>query len=69
MARLTYRIVLGHEPEGGHTVTVPTLPGCVTYGADIPEAHAMAREAIAAYLGIMVEHDEAMIITNVNARN
>jgi len=61
MARLTYRIVLRHEPEGGYTVTVPTLPGCVTYGVDIDEAHEMAREAIAAYLESMAKHGEAII--------
>ena len=35
---LSYRILLRKEPEGGYTVTVPTLPGCITFGSDIPEA-------------------------------
>jgi predicted RNase H-like HicB family nuclease len=26
----TYRIALKKEPEGGYTVTVPALPGCIT---------------------------------------
>ena len=59
MATLTYRIVLREEPEGGYTVTVPSLPGCVTYGADLTEAHAMAKEAITAYLESMTKHGEA----------
>ncbi len=32
MRVLNYRILLRKEPEGGYTVTVPSLPGCVTYG-------------------------------------
>lgn len=41
-----YRILLRREPEGGYTVTVPMLPGCVTYGETIDDAITMAREAI-----------------------
>ena len=55
---LSYRILLRHEPEGGYTVTVPTLPGCITYGSDIPEAIEMAREAIELYLESLSAHNE-----------
>jgi predicted RNase H-like HicB family nuclease len=41
----TYKIMLHKEPEGGYTVSVPALPGCITYGEDIDEAMAMAKEA------------------------
>ncbi len=50
MRSLNYRIHLRREPEGGYTVTVPTLPGCVTFGETIEEAITMAREAIELYL-------------------
>ena len=50
---LSYRILLRQEPEGGYTVTVPTLPGCITYGSDMPEAIDMAKEAIELYLESM----------------
>jgi len=46
MGTLTYRILLKKEPEGGYTVTAPSLPGCVTYGDTIEEAGEMVREAI-----------------------
>ncbi len=46
MRSLNYRILLRREPEGGYTVTVPMLPGCVTFGETIEEAITMAREAI-----------------------
>lgn len=57
---LSYRIFLREEPEGGYTVTVPTLPGCVTFGDTIPEAIVMAREAIELYLESLVAHGEAI---------
>ncbi len=46
----TYRIVLKREPEGGYTVTVPALPGCITYGEDVEEAITMAEEVIELYI-------------------
>ncbi|MCH6236709.1 type II toxin-antitoxin system HicB family antitoxin [Aquiflexum sp. AIY15W] len=45
-----FRIILNPEPEGGFTVIVPSLPGCVTYGETIEEAKNMAAEAISLYL-------------------
>lgn len=50
MKSLNYRILLRREPEGGYTVIVPTLPGCVTFGETVDEAIAMAREAIELYI-------------------
>ena len=46
----TYKILLKKEPEGGFTVSVPALPGCITYGENIDEAIAMAKEAIELYI-------------------
>ena len=34
------------EPEGGYTVTCPSLPPVVTYGETLADARANAREAI-----------------------
>ncbi len=36
--------------EGGYTVSVPALPGCVTEGDDFTEALANAGDAIRLYL-------------------
>jgi antitoxin HicB len=58
MKHLNYRILLRREPEGGYTVTVPMLPGCVTYGETIDEAIAMAREAIELYIEDLREKGE-----------
>lgn len=58
MTPLVYRIFLHKEPEGGFTVTVPSLPGCVTYGETLEEAKQMAREAIELYIESLREHGE-----------
>ncbi len=50
--------MLRKEPEGGYTVIVPTLPGCITYGEDIDNAKKMAKEAIEIYLDSLREHGE-----------
>jgi predicted RNase H-like HicB family nuclease len=55
---LSFRIVLRPEPEGGYTVIVPTLPGCITYGNTLEEAKKMAKDAIKAYLKSMRKHGE-----------
>jgi len=46
----TYKILLHKEDEGGYSVMVPALPGCITQGDDVDEAIAMAKEAIELYL-------------------
>lgn len=55
---LTYRVLLNEEPEGGFTVTVPALPGCVTYGEDLDHALSMAKEAIEGYVSVLKESKE-----------
>ena len=53
-----YQISLVPEPEGGYTVLVPLLPGCVSYGATIEEATAKAREAIELHLQNLAAHKQ-----------
>jgi antitoxin HicB len=50
MKTLNYRIRLLKEEEGGYTVVVPALPGCVTFGETLEEAISMAKEAIEGYI-------------------
>jgi len=54
----TYKIHLHKEAEGGFTVSVPVLPGCITYGQDVDEATTMAREAIELYIEELQERGE-----------
>ena len=43
-------ILLEPSDDGGFTVTVPTLPGCISEGDSEAEALANIREAIELYL-------------------
>ena len=49
MAR-RYKLLLHKEPKGQYTVTVPALPGCITFGENIEHAIEMAKEAIELYI-------------------
>jgi antitoxin HicB len=73
MSEYRYTIILDPDPdEGGYTVTVPALPGCVTQGESIEEAIAMAKDAIRLYIESLIadgepvpqerEHPQAIII-------
>ena len=53
-----YNIILRPEKEGGFTVLVPALPGCVTYGKTLSGARRMAADAIAGYITSMRKHGE-----------
>jgi predicted RNase H-like HicB family nuclease len=54
----TYKIHLNKEPEGGFTVLVPALTGCVTYGENVDETITMAKEAIELYIEDLKERGE-----------
>ena len=54
MKERRYTIILRPEPEGGFSVTVPALPGCVTQGETMEEAVAMAKDAIRIYIESLV---------------
>jgi len=56
----TYKIHLQKEAEGGFTVSVPALPGCITYGDDVDEAITMAKEAIELYIEDLRERGETI---------
>ena len=44
------RIVLDPSGEGGYTVYIPSLPGCISEGDNMEEALANIKEAIELYL-------------------
>ena len=53
---VTYTIVLDPDIEdGGYTVTVPFLPGCVTQGETLEQCIERAREAIAGHIAALQE--------------
>ena len=60
MKVLNYRIMLRKEPGSGYTVIVPSLPGCITYGATIEEAISKGKEAIELYIESLKKHNESI---------
>jgi antitoxin HicB len=68
-----YTIILHPDvEEGGYTVTVPALPGCVTQGEMLEEAIAMAKDAIRLHIDTLIadgmpipeehQHPQAIVI-------
>lgn len=58
MEAITYTVELYPLEGGGFSVTVPSLPGCVTWGESFDHAIAMAREAIELWIEELSEHGE-----------
>ncbi len=54
----SYKILLHKEDQGKYTITVPALPGCVTYGNNIDDASNMAKEAIELYIEELKSRNE-----------
>jgi len=48
--KVKYLVTLREAEEGGYTVEVPALPGCISQGDSYEEALANIREAITVYL-------------------
>lgn len=68
---LKFNLMFTKETEGGYTVKVPALQGCVTYGKTLEEAKEKAADAIQAYVESLRKHgepvpsDETVFITMV----
>jgi predicted RNase H-like HicB family nuclease len=58
MRKLTYLAALEPSPDGGYGVWFPDLPGCVSYGATVTEAQAMAEEALGLHIYGMEQDDD-----------
>lgn len=43
------------EQEGGYTIFVPSLPGCISYGKTFEEAFTMIKDAMEAWLEVAKE--------------
>ena len=64
MKVLNYRLFLRKEPEGGYTVIVPSLSGCVTYGTTLEESLEMAKDAIKLYIETLEANGEDIPVEN-----
>lgn len=55
---MKFQVLLEKSDEGGYTVYVPSLPGCVSEGETEEEALANISEAISLYLEPIREDDD-----------
>jgi len=62
MTYLRLHFALKAEPEGGYTVTVPSLPACITYGENVDEAIWMARDAVTLYISELLASGNLRIL-------
>lgn len=52
------QVILIPDEDGGYTVEVPSLPGCISEGDTIDEALENIREAIELHIESMIAHGE-----------
>ncbi len=50
MESFVYTVILEKNEDGGYTVTVPALKGCVTQGDNIADSLSHAKEAIECHI-------------------
>jgi predicted RNase H-like HicB family nuclease len=68
MVKKFYKVIFEPQEEGGYTVTVPSLPGCISEGDTYDKALANIQEAIALYLeslkadGLPVPEENHLIV-------
>lgn len=48
--------ILEPQPEGGYTVTVPALPGCISEGKSKEEVLENIKDAIKGYIHVLKKH-------------
>lgn len=52
---LNYTVIFEPQPEGGYTVYVPALPGCISEGNPLEEAREMIKDAIKCYCESLIK--------------
>ncbi|MFN4218953.1 MAG: type II toxin-antitoxin system HicB family antitoxin [Candidatus Bipolaricaulia bacterium] len=57
---LSYKVVLEPAEDGGYTVYVPSLPGCVSEGDTYQEALDNIKEAIEGWIEVSREFGDAI---------
>ncbi len=55
---MKYTVILEPQDEGGYTVIVPSLPGCISEGDTRDEALENIRDAIKGYMASLKKHGE-----------
>lgn len=55
---MKYRVMIEQDEDSVYVAEVPSLPGCISQGQTREEAVENVKEAIAAYIESLEEHDE-----------
>lgn len=55
---LKYTVIFEPAEEGGYTVSVPALPGCISEGDTFEEATKMITDAMKGYLEVLKEEKQ-----------
>jgi len=63
---LKYDVVFEEQPDRGYTVTVPSLPGCISEGDTFEQAKENISDAIKLYLEDMAHDGEEIPQENSN---
>ncbi len=61
-------ILIPDVEEGGYTVEVPSLPGCISQGETLDEALTNIKEAIELYIESLEAHGEPVPEDNILVR-
>lgn len=56
-----YTAIFEPQEEGGYTVTIPSLPGCISEGNTFEEALKNIKEAASLYLEVIQKRKEEII--------
>lgn len=56
---LQITVLFEEEPEGGYTVTVPSVPGCVSYGKTLEKAKKNVQKALKLHLACIRAHSRS----------
>jgi len=62
---LSYKVVLEPSKDGGYSVYVPSLPGCISEGDSYEQALGNIREAIRGWLEVAKEFGDAIPASDV----
>ncbi|MDR1785452.1 MAG: type II toxin-antitoxin system HicB family antitoxin [Spirochaetaceae bacterium] len=65
MQKYTYYAVFEPSTDGSYGVYWPDLPGCTSWGENLPRAQEMAKEALTLHLSQMIEDGDRLPVSQV----
>jgi antitoxin HicB len=68
MQEVTYTVHIEPGDDHGYIAFFPALPGCHTEGETVEQTIAMAKEALAGYLAVLIEDGENLPVEKSQAK-